>query len=210
MHVKNQNPNYIHSQINTPALHCACNIHIYIHILHRWICTYMHTLYKTTHSILKKMHAVAHRLPKFSNQPKYGWYYQINLCDIYIVCHIIITDTKIVTNYNHNRIVPLDTKGCISHFTKWQIHPFVTEGTTYEPSTCIRTWEFKLCIQVRHLGPAAVKFQCWKYFLGCNTKLRIDTFYLQAPSFKVPVMWSELDINTYIYLLCGLSSCFNP
>ena len=25
--------------------------------------------------------------------------------------------------------VPLDMKGCICHFTKWQIHPFVSKGT---------------------------------------------------------------------------------
>ena len=33
--------------------------------------------------------------------------------------------------YVHCRIliVPLDMKGCICHFAKWQIHPFISEGT---------------------------------------------------------------------------------
>ena len=26
--------------------------------------------------------------------------------------------------------VPLDMKGCICHFTKWRIHPFISKGTT--------------------------------------------------------------------------------
>ena len=26
-------------------------------------------------------------------------------------------------------IVPLDMKGCICHFTKWQIHPFISKET---------------------------------------------------------------------------------
>ena len=28
-------------------------------------------------------------------------------------------------------IILLDTKGCICHFVKWQIHPFVSNGMTY-------------------------------------------------------------------------------
>ena len=27
--------------------------------------------------------------------------------------------------------VPLDMIGCICHFTKWQIHPFISKGTNY-------------------------------------------------------------------------------
>ena len=27
------------------------------------------------------------------------------------------------------RFIPLDMKGCICHFLKWQIHPFISEGT---------------------------------------------------------------------------------
>ena len=33
-----------------------------------------------------------------------------------------------LSRYNH-QIVPLDMKGCISHFLKWQIHPFISKGT---------------------------------------------------------------------------------
>ena len=28
-------------------------------------------------------------------------------------------------------IVPLGMKGCICHFAKWQIHPFISKGTIY-------------------------------------------------------------------------------
>ena len=28
-------------------------------------------------------------------------------------------------------IVPLDMKGCICHFVRWQIHPFISNGTNY-------------------------------------------------------------------------------
>ena len=30
-----------------------------------------------------------------------------------------------------SHVVYLDIKGCICHFTKWQIHPFISKGTTY-------------------------------------------------------------------------------
>ena len=30
--------------------------------------------------------------------------------------------------------VPLDMKGCICHFAKWQIHPFISKGTICEPT----------------------------------------------------------------------------
>ena len=29
-------------------------------------------------------------------------------------------------------IVPLEMKGCICHFAKWQIHPLISKGTVYE------------------------------------------------------------------------------
>ena len=33
-------------------------------------------------------------------------------------------------------IVPLDMKGCICHFAKWQIHPFISKGTICFDSYC--------------------------------------------------------------------------
>ena len=38
------------------------------------------------------------------------------------------TDSAISFLYKY--IVPLDMKGCICHFIKWQIHPFISKGTT--------------------------------------------------------------------------------
>ena len=32
---------------------------------------------------------------------------------------------------SYRYIVPLDLKGCICHFTKWQTHPFISKGRTY-------------------------------------------------------------------------------
>ena len=34
-------------------------------------------------------------------------------------------------------IVPLDMKRCICHFTKWQIHPFISKGTIFQILTRI-------------------------------------------------------------------------
>ena len=36
---------------------------------------------------------------------------------------------------NPSYIVPLDMKVCICHFVKWQIHPFISKGTTYRLCT---------------------------------------------------------------------------
>ena len=37
----------------------------------------------------------------------------------------------ILSNTEYQYFVPLNMKGCICHFTKWQIHPFMSRGTTY-------------------------------------------------------------------------------
>ena len=42
------------------------------------------------------------------------------------------------------QIVPLDMKGCICHFVKWQIHPFISKGTK-----CTRLRQVKY-LQNRH------------------------------------------------------------
>ena len=42
--------------------------------------------------------------------------------------------------------VPLDTKGCICHFTKWQIHPFISKGTNIGRPNQPR------CYQCREIG----------------------------------------------------------
>ena len=39
----------------------------------------------------------------------------------------------IVLTWSGDAIVPLDVKGCICHFTKWQIHPFISKGVVYSP-----------------------------------------------------------------------------
>ena len=37
----------------------------------------------------------------------------------------------------HN-VVPLDMKGCICHFTKWQIHPFISKVARYFLGACFK------------------------------------------------------------------------
>ena len=39
--------------------------------------------------------------------------------------------TLLIMIYDMIYIVPLDTKVCIWHFVKWQIHPFISKGTIY-------------------------------------------------------------------------------
>ena len=34
-----------------------------------------------------------------------------------------------MNSFTEKNIVPLDMKGCICHFTKWQIHHFISKGT---------------------------------------------------------------------------------
>ena len=34
-------------------------------------------------------------------------------------------------SYVDVHVVPLDMKGYICHFRKWQIHPFISKGTMY-------------------------------------------------------------------------------
>ena len=47
-------------------------------------------------------------------------------------CYTNIVLTGIVTMTHRaitHHIVPLDMKGCICHFAKWHIHPFISKGT---------------------------------------------------------------------------------
>ena len=37
----------------------------------------------------------------------------------------------VVLSFLCTNIVPLDMKGCICHFVRWQIHPFISNGTNY-------------------------------------------------------------------------------
>ena len=42
--------------------------------------------------------------------------------------------TEVEWKHNHEnpwQVVILDIKGCICHFAKWQIHPFIPKGTKY-------------------------------------------------------------------------------
>ena len=34
-----------------------------------------------------------------------------------------------LTCFCQERIVPLDVKGCVCHFEKWQVHPFISKET---------------------------------------------------------------------------------
>ena len=47
-----------------------------------------------------------------------------------IVCKV--SDLETSNNNWQCYIVSLDMKGCICHFTKWQIHPFISKGTIYQ------------------------------------------------------------------------------
>ena len=35
-------------------------------------------------------------------------------------------------------LVPLDMKGCICHFVKWQMHPFISKKTSYSDDEEVR------------------------------------------------------------------------
>ena len=58
---------------------------------------------------------------EISINPHHNWDYT-NLRDIIIhVCKVLLADTV-----HSLYIVPLGIKGCICHFVKWQIHPFIS------------------------------------------------------------------------------------
>ena len=50
---------------------------------------------------------------------------------IYMPTSIKFSVVDVMDEHLHNfvEVVPLDMKGCICHFTKWTIHPFISEGT---------------------------------------------------------------------------------
>ena len=71
--------------------------------------------------------------------------------------YLIVKKRKRSTNVNlsaymwnfdrslHQYIVTLDMKGCICHFTKWQIHPFISKGTNYMTCVICGPFDMKGC-----------------------------------------------------------------
>ena len=60
----------------------------------------------------------------------------LNPIGIWIIVVMYIYDVSKCPDYN----VPLDMKGCICHFTKWQIHPFISKGTIITCNVQCRMW----------------------------------------------------------------------
>ena len=44
------------------------------------------------------------------------------------LCHRLLIATA---SPSPQQYAPLDMKGCVCYFAKWQIHPFITKGTNY-------------------------------------------------------------------------------
>ena len=130
---------------------------------------YSHITHHVWHSELNKsiilpnfpdFHCVVHLLDHhMSVKSKYPWTFSPKYWIPYIsvsaslhtyVGYILIYQYCKGKNLIHS--VPLDMKGCICHFSKWQIHPFISKGTiTWHESwimshTCI-------CTDVTHSRP---------------------------------------------------------
>ena len=52
-------------------------------------------------------------------------------CIVILIFKIHYTLWAYISVSDCNDFVSLDIKGCICHFTKWQIHPFISKGITY-------------------------------------------------------------------------------
>ena len=80
------------------------------------------------------------------------------------------------------QIVPLDMKGCICHFTKWQIHPFIYKGAKCSHSkTVITLMYFKV-----HVANNTHMFLdlVWQ-----NILINPNTVVIDWNNFKLP--WSK-------------------
>ena len=71
---------------------------------------------------------------------------------LFILRNWFLLNTTICSNdvmlYNYGvyiqYFVPLDMKGCICHLTKWQIHSFISKGTTYLAYSMVRYSKYGL------------------------------------------------------------------
>ena len=85
----------------------------------------------------KKLSAILRNIPNFISWRRKTIHARVlpELC-LPVVCYRIRCDT-IRFRHNHllitlefrRSLVTLDMKGCICHFTKWQIHPFISKVT---------------------------------------------------------------------------------
>ena len=73
-------------------------------------------------------------------------------------------------------MVPLDMKGCICHFVKWQIHPLITKGTKYMQSQLHKGYFYLFfrCNGVNNCEDnsdeeSCEKFECQLDEFQCNT-----------------------------------------
>ena len=79
----------------------------------------------------------------------------------------------------HVYIVPLDMKGCICHFVKWQIHPFISKGTTCIAVNVLSCW--KSC----EIYPAYFDISMWKNCITMIITFKIAlSIYLFFFTFK--------------------------
>ena len=69
--------------------------------------------------------------------PSYGWcHLPVSASFISVVntkpsaSHTVLHVTNIYPHETCDKVTPLDMKGCICHFLKWQIHPFISKGST--------------------------------------------------------------------------------
>ena len=77
-------------------------------------------------------------------------------------------ELKIQANGSNTLLAPLDMKGCICHFVKWQIHPFTSIGTFYANSV-------KLTCKGSGLSRPS-----WLYLLLTQSKYSLSNLYFRC------------------------------
>ena len=84
-------------------------------------------------------------------------------------------------NIKRHHIVSLDMKGCVCHFTKWQIHPFVSKGIMSSRSTQGVNESVPVCVE--YLGMTLTRvLGFYRYLVTSGGSLRYFSRHMLCPN----------------------------
>ena len=112
-------------------------------------------------------------IPRYSRWPTYIYDSFLPQTVIHRSLHVSAAGVRKMWQKTH--IVALDMKGCICHFVKWQIHPFISKGMTSSSSGSSGKLQFvidnKLTAMKQHVSSA----RCYRFgsvtMVTCSCKV---------------------------------------
>ena len=97
-------------------------------------------------------------------------------------------------------IVPLDMKGCICHFTKWQIHPFISMWTTCASGMDGNIRFINNCIMFQCCVPSNIFVTAqWAHDIIVTLNQRKWRWVIVETTSRRPTQWVIWSLKLYLH-----------